>query len=107
MTIEFTGRHTTVTPKLKAQVEAGMERIARVTRGCTSAHVIFTEDKYRHIAEILVECRGDKLVARCESTAMEVAVHDALATVERQAVHRRQRLETVRQHVRPIPASAA
>jgi putative sigma-54 modulation protein len=107
MTIEFTGRRTVVTAKLKAQAEAGMERIARVTRRCTSAHVILTEDKYRHIAEILVKCRGDELVARCESTAMEVALHDALQTVEQQAVRHKQRVECVRQHVKPLPAAAA
>lgn len=107
MTIEFTGRRTTVTSQLKAQVEAGMERISRVTRRCTSAHVILTEDKYRHIAEILVKCRGEELVARCESTAMEVALHHALQTVERQAVKHKQRFETVRQRPSPLTATAA
>ena len=107
MTIEFTGRRTTVTPKLKAQAEAGMERISRVTRRCTKAHVILTEDKYRHIAEILVKCSGDELVARCESTAMEVALHHALQTVEQQAVRHKQRSESVRQHVKPLPSAAA
>ena len=47
MTIEYTGRQTSITAKLKAQSEAGMERIALVTNRCTSAHIILTEDKYR------------------------------------------------------------
>jgi putative sigma-54 modulation protein len=107
MTIEYTGRHMTVTSQHKAQAEAGLERIGRVTRRCTSAHVILTEEKHRHIAEVIVNCSGDELVARCESTAIEVALHDALRAVERQAVHEKQRYESVRQHPRPIPAPAA
>ncbi|MES2391051.1 MAG: ribosome-associated translation inhibitor RaiA [Acidobacteriota bacterium] len=102
MTIEFTGRHTTITAKLKQQAEAGLARIDRVANRCVKAHVILTEDKYRHIAELSVTCRGDILVARCESTAMEVALHDALQRVEQQAIRHKQRYETVRSHPKPI-----
>jgi putative sigma-54 modulation protein len=102
MTIEFTGRHTSITAKLKQQAEAGLERIDRVANRCVKAHVILTEDKYRHIAELSVTSRGENLVARCESTAMEVALHDALATVEQQAIRHKQRYETVRSHPKPI-----
>jgi putative sigma-54 modulation protein len=103
MTIEYTGRHTSITAKLKAQAEAGMVRIDRVTNRCTSAHVILTEDKYRNIAEITVKCRGEELVATCEATEMETALHDALQKVEQQAVRHKQKFETVRQHPKPIP----
>ncbi len=102
MVIEYTGRHTTVTAKLKAQAEAGLERICKVTNRCTSAHVVLIEDKYRRIAELTVQCRGEAIVARCEATEMESALHDALHTVERQAVRHKQRWETVRDHTRPV-----
>ena len=98
MIIEYTGRHTTVTPKHKSLVEAGMVRIDRVTNRCTSAHVILEEDKYRKIAEVSVQCRGDKLVATCESTEMETALHDALQKVELQAIRHKERYTTVRDH---------
>jgi putative sigma-54 modulation protein len=60
MIVEFTGRHTTVNVKLQTQAKAGLERIAKVTKRCTSAHVILTEDKYRKIAEVTVQCRSDR-----------------------------------------------
>jgi putative sigma-54 modulation protein len=63
MVIEFTGRHTVVTAKLKEQAKAGMERIDRVTNRCTSAHIILSEDKYRRIAEVTVQCKEESLVA--------------------------------------------
>lgn len=102
MTIEYTGRHTTVTAKLKTQAEAGLARIDKVTNRCTSAHVILSEEKYRNIAEVTVKCRGENLVATCTAKEMETALHDALKKVEKQAISHRQRYETVRSHPRPI-----
>ena len=96
MTIEYTGRHTNITPTLKDQAEAGIQRIDRVTNRCTKAHIILTEDKYRKIAEVTVQCRGDVLVASCESSSMETALHDALYKVEQQAIKSKERYATVR-----------
>jgi putative sigma-54 modulation protein len=107
MTIEYTGRHTTVTQHLKTQAEAGLVRIDRVTNRCTSAHVILTEDKYRKIAEVTVLCRGESLVATCESAEMETALHDALQKVEQQAIRHKDRFATMRQHVKIAPSEAA
>ena len=102
MTIEYTGRHTTITPNLKMQAEAGIQRIDRVTNRCTKAHVILTEDKYRKIAEVTVQCRGDVLVATCEAASMETALHDALDKVEQQAIKSKERYRTVRSHATPL-----
>ena len=101
MTIEYTGRHTAVTAKLRAQAEAGMARIDRVTNRCTSAHIILTEDKYRKIAEVTVSCRGDNMVATCEATEMETALHDALKKIEQQAIRNKERKITVERHAKP------
>jgi putative sigma-54 modulation protein len=107
MNVEYTGRHTPVTSKLRAQAEAGLARIDKVTNRCTNAHIILTEDKYRKIADITVQCRGENLVATCESTDMEQALRDALATVEQQAIKSKERSTTVRSHSKPIAIEAA
>ena len=98
MIIEYTGRHTTVTPKLKSLAEAGMVRIDRVANRCTSAHVILTEDKHRKIAEVSVLCRNETLVATSESAEMETALRDAIEKVELQAIRHKERYATVRDH---------
>ncbi|MGA8939054.1 MAG: HPF/RaiA family ribosome-associated protein [Acidobacteriaceae bacterium] len=103
MIIEYTGRHTTVTPQLKSIAETGMERVALVANRCTSAHFILSEDKYRKIAEVRVQCRNESLVATCESVEMEVALRDALQKVELQAIRHKERYATVRDHPRPFP----
>ena len=103
MTIEFTGRHTTITPALKEQAEAGIQRIDRVTNRCIKAHFILSEDKYRKIAEVTVQCRGDVIVATCEASTMETALHDALYKVEQQAIKSKERYATARsQSTKPL-----
>src|SRR5665213_1097448 len=101
MDVEFTGRHTTVTPACKAQAQAGLDRMEKVAWGVTGAHVILTEEKHRKIAEVTVMARSGDLVARCESTLMETALHDALCKVEQQAIKHKKKVTTVRQHGRP------
>ncbi|MDE1155628.1 MAG: ribosome-associated translation inhibitor RaiA [Acidobacteriaceae bacterium] len=96
MIMEYTGRHTTVTPNLKAQAQTAMERIGRVT-GCTQAHVILTEDKYRTIAEVTLQCRNGSIVAKCATANdMERALHDALMKLEAQAVKQKDRAASMR-----------
>jgi putative sigma-54 modulation protein len=107
MNVEYTGRQTVVTAKLKAQAEAGLARVEKVANRCTSAHVILTEDKYRKIAEITVGCRGDQLVAACEGTEMASALHDALQKIEQQAIKHKDRFVTVRSHPKAIETEAA
>jgi putative sigma-54 modulation protein len=102
MIIEYTGRHTVVTAKLKTITEAGMGRVALVANRCTSAHVILTEDKYRKIAEVSVQCRNENLVATCESAEMETALRDALQKVELQAIRHKERYATVRDRPRAV-----
>lgn len=98
MIIEYTGRHTTITSKQKEQAQAGLDRIGKVTNRCTHAHVTLSEDKYRKMAEITMQCGGGSLVARCESTDMEQALHDALLKLESQAVRNKEKFATVRDH---------
>jgi putative sigma-54 modulation protein len=102
MIVEFTGRHTNVTPKLKVLAQSALERIAKVTNRCTSAHIILTEDKYRRIAEVTVQCRGESIVGSCESGEMETALREALTKVELQAVRHKERFVTVRSQQRQI-----
>jgi len=98
MDIEYTGRHTVITKKLKTQSEAGLERIAKLVSRTASAHVFLTTDKYRRSAEVTLKTRGQSLVANCEATDMEVALHDALCKLEQQIVRHNQRKTAAKRH---------
>jgi putative sigma-54 modulation protein len=107
MDVEYTGRQTTVTKKLKTQVEAGLERIAKIVGSSGNVHVILCTDKYRHIAEITVQTRNQKLVARCEATEMVVALHDGLDKLEKQAIRHKKRHSTIKRHPKSDVKAAA
>lgn len=98
MDVEYTGRQTTVTKKLKLQAEAGLARIAKIIGNSGNAHVILTVDKYRQIAEVTIQTRSMKLVATCKSTDMVTALHDALAKIEQQAIRQKKRKVTIKRH---------
>ena len=106
MEIEYTGRHTTVTRKLKIQAEEGFARIAKIVGTSANAHVILCKDKYRHNAEVTVQTRLHKMVASCESTEMETALHDALAKIEQQAIRHKKKFGTIKRHPRTDVKSA-
>ena len=98
MDVEYTGRQFRIIKKYKTQTEAGLERIAKVVGEAASVHVILTADKYRQIAEVTLKTRTAQLVAKCESTEMETALHDALNKVEKQAIRQKQKKTTEKRH---------
>lgn len=105
MTIDYTARHTVVSAKLKEVAQAGIERIERITHLCNNAHIILTEDKFRKIVEVTLQCKGESIVATAESEVMETALRQALDKVEHQAIRSRKRIETVRDRVaKPLAA---
>jgi putative sigma-54 modulation protein len=105
MTIDTTARNTVVTARLKEIAEAGIERIGRVTHLCKNAHIILSEDKFRKLAEVTLQCKGESIVATGEAEQMETALRQALERVEQQAIRSRKRVETVRDRVaKPLAA---
>ena len=107
MNVEYTGRQTTVTPKLKQQAEDGIARIAKVAGKTSSAHVILSTDKYRQIAEVTITAKTHEFVATSEGAEMSAALHDALAKVEQQAVRHNQKRSTERRHPKTDLKSAS
>jgi putative sigma-54 modulation protein len=98
MKVEYTGRQTTITKKLKLQAEEGLAQIETIVGSACSAHIILSTDKYRQIAEVALKCKARNLVATCESTEMLVALHDSLAKIEQQAIRHSQRRTTIKRH---------
>jgi putative sigma-54 modulation protein len=97
MKVECTGRQATITKALRALIEEGIERIAKVIGKTASAKVILTEEKNRYIAEVNVTARASNLVALTESAgSMESALREALATAEAQAIKHRKRIRSIK-----------
>jgi putative sigma-54 modulation protein len=98
MDIEYTGRQTTITKKLKTMSEEALDRVCKIVGSTCKVHVILTTEKYRKTAEITLKTRIYKLVAKCEATEMVVALHDALTKIERQAIRHKQKSTTIKRH---------
>lgn len=93
MQIEYTGRQAMVTRALRAQAEAGIERIAKILGKVTSAHVTLSATKYRQTAEVTIKTRLSKIVGVAECPNMETSLRDALIKAETQAIRSRKKLQ--------------
>jgi putative sigma-54 modulation protein len=102
MDVEYTGRQTSITKRLKEMTEAGLERITKIVGKSGNAHVILSSDKYRKHAEVTVQTRNQKLVAACESDNMATALRDALAKIEQQAIRHKKRKMSIKRHGKTV-----
>jgi len=91
MEVELTARQVRISKALRAQAEAGMDRIARILGKTISAAVTFRVQRHLQIAEVTVKARLQTIVATGKSDSQEGALRDALAHVELQAVRYRDR----------------
>ena len=98
MDLEITGRGTQVTAKLRAQAEAGLDRIEKVIGPKCSAKIVLTEEKNRRMAEVTIHSTMHDLSARCEAKEMDIALKDSLDKVELQAVKNKKKIVTTRHH---------
>ena len=85
MLIEFTGRHTEVTPKLRALAERKLKKISRTLHGITRAHVILTADQHRRIVEVTVQSRKLVLVAEGRSADPVASLGTVMERLQKQA----------------------
>jgi putative sigma-54 modulation protein len=94
MQVEYTGRQIAITPSLRRLAAEGLDRVGKVVGRSCSAHVILTEEKYRHTAEVTVQTKFQTIVGLCESPVMETALRDALAKAEFQAIKHKDKFRT-------------
>ena len=85
MQIEYTGRQTEVTPRLRAVAERRLTKLAALLGRATRAHVILTADKHRRIAEVSLHARSLDLSAQEETANMLASLGLVIDKLERQA----------------------
>jgi len=96
--VEYTGRHFTITPAIKKNVETGLHKIKKILGGAFEASVILALEKHRHKAEITITPRNGTIVGLAEAKDMTAAVGDALEHLEKQALKHRARSRTKKRH---------
>jgi putative sigma-54 modulation protein len=91
MEVELTARHVRIPKSLRAQVEEGMNRIARIMGKTTTASITFRTQRHLQIAELTVKARLQTIAATGEADTQESALRAALAHAEHQALRYRDR----------------
>jgi putative sigma-54 modulation protein len=86
--IEYTGRHTEVTPALRSLAEKKLAKLSKVLHGITNVHVIFVVDKHRHVAELTVHSPHLDLAAAEESGDLTTSLSTVMDKLTRQAQKR-------------------
>src|SRR5271170_2886990 len=92
MQIEYTGRQVTVTKSHHAIGDEGVGRIGKILGRITTAKVVLIAEKYRQTAEVTINTRLQSIVGLSESTSMELALREAIAKAESQAIRYKDRL---------------
>lgn len=91
MDVELTARQVRIPKALRAQVEEGMKRIARIMGRTTTVSVTFRTQRHLQIAELTVKARMQTIAAYGEADTQESALRAALAHAEQQALRYRDR----------------
>ena len=85
MQIEYTGRQTEVSEKLRTLAERKLRKLAKTLRGITHVHVILTADKHRQIAEVAIQSPHLTLTATEATNDMAVSLATVIDKLVRQA----------------------
>ncbi|HZD49831.1 MAG TPA: ribosome-associated translation inhibitor RaiA [Silvibacterium sp.] len=92
MQIEYTGRQVTVTKSHHAIGDEGVGRIGKILGRITTAKIVLIAEKYRQTAEVTINTRLQSIVGLSESTSMDMALREAIAKAESQAIRYKDRL---------------
>ena len=85
MQIEYTGRQTEVSEKLRTLAERKLRKLAKTLRGMTHVHVILTADKHRQVAEVAIHSPHMTLTATEATNDMAVSLATVIDKLARQA----------------------
>jgi putative sigma-54 modulation protein len=96
MQVEYTGRQIAVTAAHRRMGDEGIERIVKLLPKVVGAHIVLTTEKYRKTADVTVKMRAGKIVGFGEANNMDIALREALAKAETQAVRWRKRLHAIK-----------
>jgi putative sigma-54 modulation protein len=84
MRITITSRHYELTPALKDYAEKKVYHLKKYFDHLVDAHLTFSMEKYRHVAELTVHANGKDFMGREESEDMYASVDRVVDKLERQ-----------------------
>ena len=86
MNVEYTGRQYEITPKVRKEIEIGLNKIRRILGDRFETKVVLAVEKHRHKAEITITPRKGPIVGLAQANDMLSAVNEALDHLQKQAL---------------------
>lgn len=93
MNINYTARHTTITPEIKKHCERRLNAIEKLLGYPVEADLIFSVEKYRHKAEINIKIKGATLNTVKETQDMYSSIGVAFDQIEKRVKKERDKLK--------------
>jgi putative sigma-54 modulation protein len=118
MRLAITGRQVDITPSLRQLISKRLAKLERILNDrAVSAVVTLTQEKYRHVAELIVHAKGDHILTGVgHGNSWPLSMRQAVDKVERQATtlksrwtegKRQRRGTSVAEAPAPVRAAAA
>ena len=87
MRVDITGRHVDITPALRQLIDRRLAKLDRLlAERVVSATIILTQEKYRHLTELVIHARGDHIVRGTgQGNDWNLSVRQAAEKVAQQA----------------------
>ena len=86
MNVEYTGRQYEITPKVRKEIEIGLNKIRRILGDRFETKVVLAVEKHRHKAEITITLRKGPIVGLAQANDMLSAANEALDHLHKQAL---------------------
>jgi len=91
MNINYTARHTTITPEIKKHCERRLKSIEKLLGYPVEADLMLSVEKYRHKAEILIKVKGATLNTTEETHDMFSSLGLAFDRIEKRVKKEREK----------------
>jgi putative sigma-54 modulation protein len=86
MNVEYTARKYKITPTVRKDVEAGLDKIRKILGDRFETKVMLVAEKRQHKAEITINPPHGPIVGLAETDNMVTAVNEALEHLQKQAL---------------------
>jgi len=93
MKISYTGKLEAIPAKQRAKLDAKLQKLSKMLerRGEKEAHIVLTQERFLHKAEITVNAMDRALVGIATDADLSVAAHAAFDKLEKQVLNLRAR----------------
>ncbi|MCX5800534.1 MAG: ribosome-associated translation inhibitor RaiA [Candidatus Eisenbacteria bacterium] len=97
MEITTRSKNFTASPAIRSYTEEKLSKLEKYSKKLVEAHVMFSLERYRHIAEVVLRLNGGDITSRAESNDMYSSIDTVVDKLERMLNKRKDKVTSRRQ----------